>query len=92
MSSHIKEGALAEWEKGIKDQMAFLAEPDQHRMKMLGLANEAYRMRAIGSDQLSDMLEWLDAARVWAEVELSEAERVGLFVGRAPGRWLLKSC
>ncbi|WP_246474978.1 hypothetical protein [Pseudomonas folii] len=84
MSSHIKEGALAEWEKGIKDQMSFLADPDQHRKKMLGLAHEALRVRAIDSDQLSDMLELLDAARVWAEVELSEAERIGLFVGRTP--------
>jgi hypothetical protein len=86
LSSYIKEGALSEWEKGIKDQMAFLAESDQHRNKMLGLAHEAYRVRAIDSDQLSDMLEWLDSARVWAEVELSEAERIGLFVGRTPGK------
>lgn len=86
LSSHIKEGPLAEWEKGIKDQMSFLAEPEQHRKKMLGLADEAYRVRAIDSDQLSDMLEWLDAAKSWAEVEQSEAERVGLFVGRTPGK------
>lgn len=81
LSSHIKEGPLSEWSKGITDRMSFLAEPDQHREKMLKLAHAALRMREIDRDQLSDMLEWLDAARVWAEVELSEAERVGLFAG-----------
>lgn len=79
LSSYIKEGPLSEWGKGITDRMSFLSDPDQHRKRMVELAHDALRMREVDSDQLSEMLEWLDAARAWAEVELSEAERVGLF-------------
>ena len=81
---HIKEDALAEWRKGIEDRGSFLAEPDQHREKMIRLAHAAHRSRQIDAGDLCDMLEIIDCALVWAAVEISEAERIGLFAGRTP--------
>ena len=83
MSSYI-EDPLGEWRKGIADRMSFLAEPDQHRAKMLGLANTALNRHLIDHGELSDMLEWLDCAKIWAEVEMAEAEEIGLFDGVDP--------
>ena len=83
MSSYI-EDPLGEWRKGIGDRMGFLAEPDAHRAKMLGLAYAALRRRMIDLGELSDMLEWLDCAKIWAEVEMAEAEWLGLFDGCDP--------
>ena len=80
LSSHI-EDPLGEWRKGIGDRMSFLAEPDQHRAKMLSLAHAALNRRMIDRGELSDMLEWLDCAKIWAEVEMAEAEWLGLFDG-----------
>jgi hypothetical protein len=64
--------------------MAFMAEPDQHRAKMLGLAHAALNLRLIDRNELSDMLEWLDCAKIWADVEMAEAEGLGLFGGSDP--------
>ena len=83
MSSYI-EDPLGEWRKGIADRMSFMAEPDQHREKMLGLAHAALNRRMIDRGELSDMLEWLDCAKIWAEVEMADAEGLGLFDGVDP--------
>ena len=80
LSSYI-EDPLGEWRKGIADRMSFMAEPDQHREKMLGLAHAALNRRMIDRGELSDMLEWLDCAKIWAEVEMSEADALGFFDG-----------
>ncbi len=83
LSSYI-EDPLGEWEKGIADRMSFLAEPDQHRAKMLALAHAALNRRLIDRGELSDMLELLDCAKIWAEVEMADAEAIGLFDGVDP--------
>lgn len=83
MSSYI-EDPLGEWKKGLRDQMSFLAEPDSHRAKMLDLAYAALNRRLIDRGELSDMLEWLDCAKIWAEVEMADAEEIGLFDGVDP--------
>ncbi|MEE4087564.1 hypothetical protein [Pseudomonas viridiflava] len=81
----IKEDLLAELKRAIEDRGAFLADPDQHRAKVITLSHSAHAAGQIDDDQLSDALEVIEAARIWAQVEMAEAERIGLFVGRTPG-------
>ncbi|MCF5179655.1 hypothetical protein GIV96_18365 [Pseudomonas syringae] len=76
---------LAEWNRCIDDRGSFLAEPDQHRHRMIGLARAALDGGQVYSEEFGEMLELLDCAKIWAEVELAEAEEIGLFVGRTPG-------
>ncbi|WP_116818223.1 hypothetical protein [Pseudomonas syringae] len=75
---------LAEWNRRIDDRGSFLAEPDQHRQRMIALAKEALAGGQVCSEEFGEMLELLDCAKIWAEAELAEAERIGLFVGRTP--------
>ena len=81
----IKEEFLAELKRAIEDRGAFLSDPDQHRAKVIALSHDAHAAGQMDDDQLSDALEVIDAARIWAQVEMAEAERIGLFVGRTPG-------
>ncbi len=82
---HIDEGILADLKREIEDRGAFLADPDSHRAKIIALSRDARAAGQIDDDQLADTLEIIDAARIWAQVEMAEAERIGLFVGRTPG-------
>lgn len=43
------------------------------------MAYAAYRRRAIDADELSDMLEFAEAAREWAVLEHEEAWHLGIF-------------
>jgi hypothetical protein len=70
---------MVEWKKGIEDGMSFIADPDIHRTKMIGLATAAFRARQVDADQYGEMLELLDCAILWAEEELIYAEMIGLF-------------
>lgn len=81
---HIKEDLLSDLKRAIEDRGAFLAEPDEHRAKVIALSHDAHAAGQMDDDQLSDALEVIDAARTWAQVEMAEAERIGLFVGRTP--------
>lgn len=80
-----KNDPLAEWNQLIDDRGSFLVEPDQHRQILIGLAKEALDGGQVCSEEFGEMLELLDCAKIWAEVELAEAEGIGLFVGRTPG-------
>ncbi len=72
---------MVEWGKGIQDSFSFIADPEIHRAKMIGLATAAFRARQVDADQYGEMLELLDCARLWAEEELIYAEMIGLFDG-----------
>jgi hypothetical protein len=72
---------MVEWGKGIQDGMSFIADPDNHRAKMLGLARAALLAEHIDRDQYGEMLELLDCAKLWADEELVLAELIGLFRG-----------
>lgn len=51
-----------------------------HWRKLVDLAMFAYERRQVHSDELSEMLELADAARIWGLVEWEEADGVGLFL------------
>ncbi|WP_346399900.1 hypothetical protein [Pseudomonas syringae] len=76
---------LAEWNRCIDDRGSFLAEPEQHRQRLINLARAALGAGQVGDEEFGEMLELLDCAKIWAEVELAEAEEIGLLVGRTPG-------
>ncbi|AXH56332.1 hypothetical protein C4C37_13545 [Pseudomonas amygdali pv. lachrymans] len=76
---------LAEWNRCIDDRGSFLAEPDQYRQRLMVLARAALDGGQVSEEEFGEMLELLDCAKIWAEVELAEAEGIGLFVGRTPG-------
>lgn len=76
---HIDEGILADLRIEIDDRSAFLADPDAHRAKVIALSHDAHAAGKMDDDQLADALEIIDAARIWAQVEMAEAERIGLF-------------
>ncbi|MBI6849017.1 hypothetical protein YA0010_18340 [Pseudomonas syringae] len=88
----IEEDLLAELKRAIEDRGAFLADPDQHRAKVIALSHSAHAAGQMDDDQLCDALEVIDAARIWAQVETAEAERIGLFVGRTPEEGVTEMC
>lgn len=75
---------LEEWRSAIKARDDLITDPDAHRAKLVGLAMLAGRMHQVGEEELNEMLELSDAARLWALVEWEEAERIGLFSGGSP--------
>ena len=82
----MSDNPLAEWRSAINARDDLITDPNAHRIKLVGLAMLAARMRQVGEDELNEMLELSDAARLWALVEWEEAERIGLFSGGAPDR------
>lgn len=82
----LSDDPLADWRSAINARDDLTTDPDAHRAKMVGLAMLAGRMNQVGEEELNEMLELSDAARLWALVEWEEAERIGLFSGGAPDR------
>ena len=74
---------LAAWRSAIKSRDDLITDPEGQRAKLVGLAMLAGRMRQVGEEELNEMIELSDAARLWALVEWEEAERIGLFSGGA---------
>ena len=72
---------LAEWQAASKQQFDLVTDPEGHWRKLVDLAMLAYERRQVRSDELSEMLELADAARLWGLVEWEEADRAGLFQG-----------
>jgi hypothetical protein len=84
---------LAGWRAAIKARDDLITDPEAHRAKLVSLAMLAGRMHQVGEEELNEMLELSDAARLWALVEWEEAERIGLFSGasgRADGLQVIK--
>lgn len=77
---------LSAWRSAIKARDDLITDPEGHRAKLVGLAMLAGRMHQVGEEELNEMLELSDAARLWALVEWEEAERIGLFSAGAPDR------
>jgi len=82
----LSDNPLADWRSAIKALDDLITNPDAHRTKLVGLAMLAGRMRQVGEEELNEMLDLSDAARLWALVEWEEAERIGLFSGGASDR------
>ena len=74
------EDPLAEWHAASKQRFDLVTDPESHWRKLVDLAMLAYERHQVRSDELSEMLELADAARLWGLVEWEEADGVGLFL------------
>lgn len=66
---HYVENSLADWQVASKQQFDLVTDPEGHWRKLVDLAMLAYERRQVRSDELSEMLELADAARLWGLVE-----------------------
>lgn len=74
------ENPLADWKVASKQQFDLVTDPEGHWLKLVDLAMLADERRQVRSDELSEMLELADAARLWGLVEWEEADGAGLFL------------
>ena len=79
MSRYVKD-PLADWQAASKQHFDLVTDPEGHWRKLVDLAMFAYDRRQVRSDELSEILELADAARLWGLVEWEEADGVGLFL------------
>ena len=77
------EDPLAEWQAASKQHFDLVTDPEVHWRKLVDLAMLAHERRQVRSDELSEMLELADAARLWGLVEWEEAEAIGLLNGES---------
>jgi len=77
----LSENPLAEWRSEIQNRLELVTDPDAQRRKLVSLAVLAHQRHQVSGEELSDILEWTDAARLWGLLELEEAEFLGLFDG-----------
>lgn len=64
----------AAWLAELNDQSALVADPDGRAAVLAELAIAAHRRSDVDANQLADMLEFAEAARLWALVEDEEAD------------------
>ena len=57
------------WLAELEDQPALVADPDGRAMVLSDQAMAAYRRGDVDADQLCDMLDYAEAARLWALAE-----------------------
>lgn len=62
----------AAWLAELNDQPALVADPDGRAEVLAELAISAHRRGDIDVGQLADMLEFAEAARLWALIEDEE--------------------
>ena len=80
MSRYVND-PLADWQAASKQHFDLVTDPEGHWRKLVDLAMLAHERRQVRSDELSEMLELADGARLWGLVEWEVADRVGLFLG-----------
>ena len=71
---------FAEWQAASKQHFDLVTDLEGHWRKLVDLAMLAHERRQVRSDELSEMLELADAARLWGLVEWEEADGVGIFL------------
>lgn len=54
------------WLAELNDQSALVTDPDGRAAVLCEMAFAAHRRQEVGDDELSDMLEFAEAARLWA--------------------------
>ncbi|WGV20404.1 hypothetical protein QIY50_24605 [Pseudomonas putida] len=62
----------AAWLAELNDQPALIADPDGRARVLAELAISAHRRGYVNASQLADMLEFAEAARLWALIEDGE--------------------
>ncbi|MFK0309745.1 hypothetical protein ACIQUF_00735 [Pseudomonas sp. NPDC090233] len=73
------------WE--LDDQGALVTDPDGRAAVLSEMAYAAHRRREVDADGLADMLEFTEAARYWALMEVEEAFHIGLFKYESVEEW-----
>lgn len=79
MAGRLSENPLGEWRVQINNRQDLVTDPDAQRQRLADLAMLACRRRQVSAEELNDMLELGDAARLWGLLELEEADAIGLF-------------
>lgn len=67
------------WLAELGDQAALVTDPDGRAAVLSEMAYAARRRMDVDDDDLVDMLELAEAARMWALMEHEEAWAIGLF-------------
>jgi hypothetical protein len=75
----LSENPLADWRSAIKARDDLVTDPEAHRRKLVELAMLARRRNQVSAEELNEMLERSDAARLWGLLEWEEAYLIGLF-------------
>jgi hypothetical protein len=67
------------WMDELNDRFALVTDPEGRAAVLDAMAYAAHRRREVSNENLADMLELVEAARMWALMEHEEAWAVGLF-------------
>lgn len=67
------------WLDELNDQFALATDPDGRAAVLCAMALAAHRRREVDADQLSEMLEFAEAARLYGLNEHEDAYAMGLF-------------
>ncbi|MCE5979043.1 hypothetical protein [Pseudomonas sp. JR33AA] len=73
------EGIPKAWLDELDDRFALVTDPDGRAAVLDEMAYAAHRRCEVSSENLVDMLELSEAARLWALTEHEEAYHIGLF-------------
>ncbi len=75
------------WLDELNDQFSLVTDPDGRAAVLDEMAYAAHRRREVSSENLVDMLELSEAARLWALTEHEEAYHIGLFSYEISNDW-----
>jgi len=72
------------WLDELNDHCALATDPDGRAAVLSEMAMAAHRRREVDADQLCEMLEFAEAARLFGLSEHEDAYAIGLFGNREP--------
>ena len=75
------------WLAELNDHSELITDPDGRAAVLCEMAYAAHRRREVDSSQLSEILEFVEAARWWAHNELEEAWDIGIFAEYPPDKF-----
>ncbi|MEX5587055.1 hypothetical protein ABFV45_06215 [Pseudomonas urmiensis] len=75
------------WLDELNDQFALATDPDGRAAVLCAMAMAAHRRREVDADQLSEMLEFAEAARLYGLNDHEEAYAMGLFEYESEAEW-----
>jgi len=79
MSAHIdcerRAKLLADLQEEINDKDALLKDPESHTRNLSERAKAAHTQSIISSEDLSELLEWIDSGYEWAVEELVDRSK-----------------
>lgn len=88
-------GFPSAWLAELDDRFSLITDPDGRAAALNEMAYAAHRLREVDDSVLADMLELVEAAKLWALAEHEEASAIGLFgdcsAGKPGAKWLLQT-